>query len=114
MVRCTYVVLSNGSRFQGPGRCPRELREHPNDPNSAKTAANPNSFIYRFIPYKVSDLSAGGKLQALQIRIAGDPITFVPVDVLTPFGDVFFTNQLKLHTLRERLVDTLGQRPRYR
>jgi hypothetical protein len=72
---------------------------NPNDPNSVKTAANPNSFIYRFVPYKVSDLSAGGKLQALQVRIAGDPLTFLPVDVLTPFGDVFSTNQLKLHTL---------------
>jgi Bacterial protein of unknown function (DUF839) len=72
---------------------------NPNDANSVKTAANPNSFIYRFVPYKVSDLSAGGKLQALQVRINGDPVTFVPVDVLTPFGDVFSTNQLKLHTL---------------
>ena len=72
---------------------------NPNDPNSVKTAANPNSFIFRFVPYKVSDLSAGGKLQALQVRIAGDPLTFVPVDVLAPFGDVFSTNQLKLYTL---------------
>ena len=72
---------------------------NPNDPNSVKTAANPNSFIYRFLPYKVSDLSAGGKLQALQVRIGGDPLTFVPVDVFAPFGDVFSQNQLKLHTL---------------
>ena len=72
---------------------------NPLDPNSVKTAANPNSFIYRFVPYKVSDLSAGGKLQALQVWIAEDPLTFVPVDVTTPFGDVFSTNQLKLHTL---------------
>lgn len=72
---------------------------NPNDPSSPKTARNPNSFIYRFVPYKVSDLSAGGKLQALQVRINGDPVTFVPVDVLTPFGDVFSQNQLKLHTL---------------
>ena len=71
----------------------------PTNPASVKTARNPNSFIYRFVPYKVSDLSAGGKLQALQVRIAGDPLTFVPVDVLTPFGDVFSKNQLKLHTL---------------
>jgi len=71
----------------------------PLNPASVKTARNPNSFIYRFLPYKVSDLSAGGKLQALQVRIAGDPLTFVPVDVLAPFGDVFSQNQLKLHTL---------------
>ena len=73
---------------------------NPLDPSSVKTAANPNSFIYRFVPYKVSDLSAGGKLQALQVRIDGDPVTFVPVDpTTTPFGDVFSQNQLKLHTL---------------
>ena len=72
----------------------------PLNPASAKTARNPNSFIYRFVPYKISDLSAGGKLQALQVRIDGDPVTFVPVEpTTTPFGDVFSQNQLKLHTL---------------
>ena len=76
-----------------------KVNVNPNDPNSVKTAANPNSFVFRFVPYKVSDLSAGGKLQALQVRINGDPLTFVPVDVLAPFGDVFSQNQLKLHTL---------------
>ena len=76
-----------------------KVNVNPNDPNSVKTAANPNSFVFRFVPYKGSDLSAGGKLQALQVRINDDPLTFVPVDVLAPFGDVFSTNQLKLHTL---------------
>ncbi len=72
----------------------------PLTPASVKTARIPNSFIYRFVPYKISDLSAGGKLQALQVRIDGDPLTFVPVDpFMTPFGDVFSQNQLKLHTL---------------
>jgi len=72
----------------------------PLNPASAKTARNPNSFIYRFVPYRVSDLWLAGELQALQVRIDGDPITFVPVDATTtPFGDVFSQNQLKLHTL---------------
>jgi len=62
-------------------------------------ARNPNSFIYRFLPTDPTDLSKGGELQALQVSIDG-PVTFVPVDPMThPSGDVFSTNQLKLHTL---------------
>jgi hypothetical protein len=73
----------------------------PNDPNGpTKTAANPNSFVYRFVPKNPADLSAGGKLQALQVSINGQPVTFVAVDATHPFGDVFSTNQLKLHTPR--------------
>lgn len=72
------------------------------DPNNAngptKTAGNPNSFVYRFIPNNSADLSAGGKLQALQVSIDGQPVQFVAVDATHPFGDVFSTNQLKLHT----------------
>jgi len=71
----------------------------PNDPNSPMVARNPNSFIYRFLPTDPTDLSKGGELQALQVSIDG-PVTFVPVDPMThPSGDVFSTNQLKLHTL---------------
>ena len=43
----------------------------PNDPNSPKVAKQPNSFIYRFVPYDPKDLSQGGKLQALQVSIDG-------------------------------------------
>jgi hypothetical protein len=72
------------------------------DPNNAngttQTAANPNSFVYRFVPKNIADLSAGGKLQALQVSIGGQPVQFVAVDATHPFGDVFSTNQLKLHT----------------
>jgi len=71
----------------------------PANPTSPKAARNPNSFVYRFVPYKVSDLSAGGELQALQVWIDGQPVQFVPVDTVHPFGDVFSSNQLKLHTL---------------
>lgn len=72
----------------------------PTNPNgSTKTAANPNSFVYRFVPNNVADLSAGGKLQALRVSIDGQPVKFVDVDSDHPFGDVFSINQLKLHTL---------------
>lgn len=69
----------------------------PNDPTSPKQAALPNSFIYRFVPYNPSDLTAG-KLQALQVSIDGQPLVFVPTSAANPFGDVFSDNQLKLHT----------------
>src|SRR5262249_17680359 len=44
------------------------------------------------------NLSAGGKMQALQVSIDGKPVKFVAVDAAHPTGDVFSTNQLKLHT----------------
>ena len=40
------------------------------------TARRPNSFIYRFIPSDVTDLTKGGKIQALQVLRDGQPITF--------------------------------------
>jgi len=68
---------------------------NPADSTSPKTAKQPNSFVYRFLPYDRTDLSAGGKLQALQVSIDGQPVVFSPAD---PVGDTFSTNQLKLHT----------------
>jgi len=71
----------------------------PNNPTINKFAKNPNSFVYRFVPYDRADLWQGGKLQALQVSIDGKPLEFVPVDGAHPVGDAFSNNQLKLHTL---------------
>jgi hypothetical protein len=70
----------------------------PANPASPKSARNPNSFVYRFVPYDSQNLLAGGKLQALQVSIDGTPLRFVPVDFSHPTGDVFSDAQLKLHT----------------
>jgi hypothetical protein len=67
----------------------------PSDPTSPKVAKQPNSFVYRFVPNNPSDLSAGGKLQALQVSVDGAPVTFHAAD---PVGDTFSENQVKLHT----------------
>jgi len=67
----------------------------PNDPNSPKVARQPNSFVYRFVPYNNKDLTQGGKLQALQVSINGNPLIFHADD---PEGDVFSFNQVLLHT----------------
>ncbi len=70
----------------------------PSDPASPKAARNPNSFVYRFVPNDPTNLGRGGKLQALQVSIEGQPVVFIPVDESHPTGDVFSANQLKLHT----------------
>jgi hypothetical protein len=68
----------------------------PNNPSSPKAARQPNSFIFRYLPYNPQDLGAGGKLQALQVRIGGNPVVFHAND---PVGDTFSQDQLNLHTL---------------
>ena len=74
-------------------------------------ARQPNSFVYRFIPYNRTDLTQGGKLQALQvISLAnpGQPIVFHPgaadADILSQdvkdlytYGKVFQTNWITIH-----------------
>jgi len=67
----------------------------PNDPNSPKAARQPTSFVYRFVPYDKTNLSKGGKLQALQVSIDGKPVVFNAND---PVGDTFALAQLQLHT----------------
>jgi secreted PhoX family phosphatase len=56
--------------------------------------------VYRFVPYNRSDLSRGGKLQALQVVSlrTGLPITFQAVDAAHPTGGVFTDDQADLST----------------
>ena len=68
---------------------------NPQDPASPKTARQPNSFVYRFVPNDPTNITKSGKLQALQVSINGQPLTFHADD---PIGDTFSTNQLLLHT----------------
>jgi hypothetical protein len=67
----------------------------PFDPDSPKAARQPNSFVFRFLPYDISDLSQGGKLQALQVFVDGEPLVFHADD---PVGDVFSVKQKTLRT----------------
>lgn len=71
---------------------------NPADPTSAKTARVPNSYVYRFVPASPADLTAG-KLQALQVSIGSQPVTYVAIDAVHPSGDAFSANQLALHKL---------------
>jgi Bacterial protein of unknown function (DUF839) len=71
----------------------------PANPNSPKTARQPNSFVYRFVPNDITSISKGGVLQALQVTIDGQPVVFGGTTAAQVQADVFSTNQLKLHTL---------------
>jgi secreted PhoX family phosphatase len=63
------------------------------DPASPKAARQPNSFVYRFVPYDPQRLAGGGKLQAARVTVDGSPITFHA----NAIDDVFATVQLDLH-----------------
>ena len=67
----------------------------PTDPTSPKTARQPNSFVYKFVPYDRHNLGAGGQLYALQVWVGGSAITFHAAD---PVGDTFAPAQKLLHT----------------
>jgi hypothetical protein len=54
-------------------------------------ARRPNSFLYRYVPKKPGDLH-NGKLQVLQVRRNGTPITFASQEALSS------PDQLALHT----------------
>jgi hypothetical protein len=75
-------------------------------------AKRPNSFIYRFLPYDVTDLKQGGRLQVLSVmsRRHSGPITFVSdpdasikspdMQDLHTFGMFFETQWLTIHDTR--------------
>ena len=56
---------------------------------SLRAAAQPNSFVYRYLPNNPARLEDGGKLQALQVSIDGQPLTFggtanAAADIIAP------------------------------
>src|SRR5262245_39156679 len=61
-----------------------------------RAAAQPNSFVYRYVPNNPKRIEDGGTLQALQVTIDGSPVVFHAAD---PVGDITAPAQLKLHTL---------------
>jgi len=74
------------------------VNNNPADASSPKNVRNPNSFVYRFVPTNRADLSQGGKLQALQVDVGGQPVPFVAVDGAHPTGAAFSDQTLALHT----------------
>ena len=82
----------------------------PGNPASPKVAKQPNSFIYRFLPSDRTDLSKGGVLQALQVRIGGKPVKFHAND---PVGDTFSAAQLALNTPGLNVARAVGDGARH-
>src|SRR5207249_4727131 len=80
-------------------------------PRNLTKSRQPNSFVFRFLPTGSTNLTAGGKLQALQvISLAnpGQPIVFhsgqVDADILSQdtkdlhtYGHVFTTRWVTVH-----------------
>jgi hypothetical protein len=72
----------------------------------------PNSFIYRLVPYDKTNLSAGGKLQVLQVQSheTGDPIVFhagqADADISSPDVRDLHTYGLTFHTRWITIHDT--------
>jgi hypothetical protein len=85
-------------------------------------AKNPNSFVYRLTPVDKTDLTKGGRLEALQVasRRTHTPITFQPIDAAHPTGGIFTDDQKDLSnygdsfdtkwvTVHDTATDTSGQ-----
>jgi hypothetical protein len=71
----------------------------PNDPNGPnKVARQPNSYVYRFVPYNSHDLSKGGRLEALQVYVDGAPLVFGGDSDQQAFDDVWSPKQIELHS----------------
>jgi hypothetical protein len=82
--------------------------------DKTKNAKQPNSFVYRFIPAKKDDLSAGGVLQVLQVLDAyGNPIVFhkddANKDILAPEQKLIYGYGNELQTRWVAIHDSAGQ-----
>jgi hypothetical protein len=78
------------------GRRPGGLATIDGVPNlRLNAAAQPNSFVYRYVPNNPERIEDGGKLQALQVIIDGAPVVFHAAD---PVGDITAKVQRQLHT----------------
>jgi hypothetical protein len=58
----------------------------------------PNSFVYRYVPNNPGRIEDGGKLQALQVTIEGNPVVFGGTTSSAVDADISAPAQLKLHT----------------
>jgi secreted PhoX family phosphatase len=67
----------------------------PNTP--LRSARQPNSFIYRYVPNNPKRLEDGGKLQVLQAIVDGSPVVFTP-GAAGVIADVTSVAQRKLNT----------------
>jgi hypothetical protein len=87
-----YVIEDiGGTRPGGAAIAPETGRLVP-----LRAAAQPNSFVYRYLPNNPARLEDGGKLQALQVSIDGQPLTFG--GTANAAADIIAPAQKRLHT----------------
>jgi hypothetical protein len=90
-------------------------------PTVATSTRIPGGFIYRFVPVDKTDLTKGGKLQALQVtsNLSKQPISYLPADATNPTGGALTEDQKQLAsygtsfsttwvTVHDTAVDTSG------
>jgi hypothetical protein len=68
-------------------------------PVNLNKGRQPNSFVYRYVPNNPKRLEDGGKLQALQVIVDGNPVVFGGTTAAARDADISAPVQLKLHTL---------------
>ncbi len=56
---------------------------------TVKVAKQPNSFVYKFVPFNPSDMSQGGDLYALQVSVDGNVLSFGGTTAQQVFNDVY-------------------------
>jgi hypothetical protein len=89
-----YLVEdASGTRPGGAVTAPETGRLVP-----LRAAAQPNSFVYRYLPNNPARLEDGGKLQALQVIIDGQPLKFGGVGPVAASADIIALPQKKLNT----------------
>jgi len=89
-----YVIEdAGGLRPGGAATAPETGRTVP-----LHAAAQPNTFVYRYVPNNPARLEDGGKMQALQVSIDGQPVKFGGVGPDAARADIIALAQKKLHT----------------
>jgi hypothetical protein len=68
-------------------------------PVNLNKGRQPNSFVCRYVPNNPKRLEDGGKLQALQVIVDGNPVVFGGTTAAARDADISAPVQLKLHTL---------------
>jgi hypothetical protein len=67
-------------------------------------AKQPNSFVYRLIPTDVTDLTKGGRLQALQVMSLANPGQPISFHAGQADADILSQDELDLHTYGKTFV----------
>ena len=88
-----------------------EVSVDPSDPSAPEVAKQPNSFIYRFVPKNPADLTKGGKLQALQVKIQR---ARRPIPCREPVGRRLLPGPARAAHARHVLAGAVDHDPRHR